>query len=187
MTLHKTLLLLAASLLWLSGCALYPFSSVRPGMSREDVVSRMGQPSAVVALSQGTRLQFSGQPAGQYAFMVDLDQSGRVSSARQVLNARDFARIELGKWTRDDVLREFGRPAFVDHVASWQGDVLTYRWYDLQDMFYWVYLDERQVVQRAHPGLELRNEPDARSSLLSPVKPHPFGLSLSRPFQLPGF
>ena len=156
MTLHKTLLLPVATLLWLSACTLLPISSISPGMSRDEVVSRMGQPGAVVTLSQGTRLQYSGQPGGQYAFMVDLDQSGRVLSAQQVLNAKDFARIEPGKWTRDDVLREFGRPAFVERVASWQGDILTYRWYDLQDMFYWVYLDGRQVVQKAHPGVEER-------------------------------
>ena len=89
--------------------------------------------------------------------------AGRVRSARQVLNARDFARIEPGKWTRDDVLREFGRPAMVDRVASWQGDILTYRWYDLQDLFYWVYLDGNQVVQRAHPGMEFRNDKDPRN------------------------
>ena len=164
MRLHKTfLLLLAATLLGLSACALHPFSSVSPGMSREQVVSRMGQPSAVLALNQGSRLQYSGQPAGQYAFMVDLDASGRVLSARQVLNARDFARIEPGKWTRDDVLHEFGPPALVEHVASWPGDILTYRWYDLQDLFYWVYLDGNQVVQRAHPGMDYLNAPNDRN------------------------
>ena len=164
MRLHKTfLLLLAVTLLGLSACALHPFSSVSPGMSREQVVSRMGQPSAVLALNQGSRLQYSGQPAGQYAFMVDLDASGRVFSARQVLNARDFARIEPGKWTRDDVLNEFGPPALVEHVASWPGDILTYRWYDLQDLFYWVYLDGNQVVQRAHPGMDYLNAPNDRN------------------------
>ena len=162
MRLPKICILLLASLFWLGGCALQPFSSVTTGMSHEDVLVRMGQPGAVVAIPQGTRLQYSGQPNGQFAVMVDLDASGRVLSARQVLNARDFARIEPGKWTRDDVLREFGRPAMVDRVASWQGDVLTYRWYDLQDLFYWVYLDGNQVVQRAHPGMEFRNDRDAR-------------------------
>ncbi len=153
-------LIFLASLLCLTGCALQPFGGVTPGMSREDVLLRMGQPGAVVAIPQGTRLQYSGQPTGQFAYMVDLDAAGRVLSARQVLNARDFARIEPGKWTRDDVLREFGRPAMVDRVASWQGDILTYRWYELQDLFYWVYLDGKQVVQRAHPGMELRNDPE---------------------------
>ncbi len=156
MRLHKTLLLLVTILLWVSGCALHPISSVSPGMARDEVVSRMGKPGAVVALSQGARLQYSGQPGGQYAFMVDLDASGRVLSVRQVLNARDFARIGLGQWTREDMLREFGRPAFVERVTSWPGDILTYRWYDQQDMFYWVYLDSRQVVQKAHPGVEER-------------------------------
>ena len=155
--------LLLACVLTLVGCAIQPFSGVTPGMSREDVLARMGQPGAVVVIPQGTRLQYSGQPTGQFAFMVDLDATGRVLSARQVLNARDFARIEPGKWTRDDVLREFGRPAMLDRVASWQGDILTYRWYDLQDLFYWVYLDGNQVVQRAHPGMEFRNDRDPRN------------------------
>ena len=163
MQLPRICLLLLASALWLGGCALQPFSSVTTGMSRDDVLARLGQPGAVVVIPQGTRLQYSGQPTGQFAFMVDLDASGRVRTARQVLNARDFARIEPGKWTRDDVLREFGRPAMVDRVASWQGDILTYRWYDLQDLFYWVYLDGNQVVQRAHPGMEFRNDKDPRN------------------------
>lgn len=163
MRLTRIVPLLLACALTLVGCAIQPFSGVTPGMSREDVLARMGQPGAVVAIPQGTRLQYSGQPTGQFAFMVDLDATGRVLSARQVLNARDFARIEPGKWTRDDVLREFGRPAMLDRVASWQGDILTYRWYDLQDLFYWVYLDGNQVVQRAHPGMEFRNDRDPRN------------------------
>lgn len=153
-------LVLLTSLLGLVSCALQPFGGVMPGMSREDVLSRMGQPGAVVAIPQGTRLQYSGQPTGQFAYMVDLDAAGRVLGARQVLNAGDFARIEPGRWTKGDVLREFGRPAMVERVASWQGDILTYRWYDLQDLFYWVYLDGNQVVQRAHPGMEFRNDPE---------------------------
>jgi hypothetical protein len=162
MRLNKSLFLLLATLFWLGGCALRPLSSVTPGMSLEEVVSRLGQPGAVVALGSGSRLQYSGQPVGQFAFMVDLDASGKVLRARQVLNAREFERIELGKWTREDVLREFGRPASVDHVALWKGDILTYRWRDVQDMFYWVYLDANQVVQKAHPGMELRGERDER-------------------------
>ncbi|HYW57970.1 MAG TPA: hypothetical protein VE934_13475 [Polaromonas sp.] len=144
----------AAFVAVLSGCAFNPLYSVTPGLSRDEVVARMGTPRAVVPLNKGTRLQYSLQPAGRYAYMVDLDQSGRVLSIRQVLNSQDFARIELGKWTKQDVLREFGPPSSVDHVASWKGDILTYKWFDVQNMFYWVYLDRNGVVQRAHPGME---------------------------------
>jgi hypothetical protein len=125
-------------------------------MTREEVVSTMGPPGAVVDLKPGTRLQYSGQPGGQFAFMVDLDAAGRVGSVRQVLTEKDFGRIAPGKWTEADVLREFGRPALIGRVGSWNGDILTYRWYGMQDMFYWVYLDSGRVVQKAHAGVEER-------------------------------
>ena len=120
----------------------------------------MGQPGRVVPLAGGAqRLQYSLQPAGQTAWMVDVDAGGRVTSARQVLTEGEFGRIVPGQWTRADLEREFGPPARVDQVASWNGPVMTYRWRDLQnaDMFYWVYLDPQGVVRRAHPGMEFRD------------------------------
>jgi hypothetical protein len=153
-------LALTAALL-LAACVT-PFGSagITPGMSRDDVLARMGQPRRVVPLSDGgQRLQYSLQPAGQHAWMVDLDAAGRVKGARQVLTERDFHRIVPDQWTRADIEREFGPPARIDAVASWNGPVLTYRWRDLQntDMFYWVYLDPQGVVRRAHPGMEVRD------------------------------
>jgi hypothetical protein len=155
MTSLKTVLLTCAAL-WLGGCSVFPISSVKPGMPREAVTAAMGAPDAVFPLAQGTRLQYSGQPAGQYAFMVDLDTAGRVANVRQVLTEKDFERIVPGNWTEADVLREFGRPAMIERVASWNGDILTYRWYGIQDMFYWVYLDGSRMVQKAHAGVEER-------------------------------
>jgi hypothetical protein len=148
----------------LFGCAVNPFNgyNVAAGTTREAVVARLGQPTRAVRLANGERLQYSLQPSGQYAWMVDLDASGKVAQTRQVLNANDFNRIETGTWTRDDVEREFGPPAQIDHVASWSGPIMTYRWLDTShaDMFYWVYLDESNIVRRAHPGMEIRDGPD---------------------------
>lgn len=156
----KTLLSLAAGLV-LAACA-SPFGAdgIAPGTPREEVLARMGQPTRVVPLANGAqRLQYSLQPAGQYAWMVDVDAAGRVTGARQVLNERDFNRIVPGQWTGADVEREFGPPARIEGVASWTGPVMTYRWRDLQgaDMFYWVYLDPQGIVRRAHPGMEFRD------------------------------
>ena len=52
---------------------------------------------------------------------------------------------------------EFGPPAKVDRVASWQGDILNYRWRDPggTDMLLWVYLDAANTVQRVGQGMEL--------------------------------
>lgn len=160
-------LLLAVIATLLAACAGNPFRGydIAPGTPRQAVLERMGQPHRVVRLPGGDRLQYSLQPHGQHAWMVDLDAAGNVVQARQVLTEGNFHRIEPGKWTREDVEREFGRPAWVDGVASWRGPILTYRWRDIanSDMFYWVYLDERNVVQRAHPGMEFFNGPDERN------------------------
>lgn len=123
-------------------------------MSRDDVLARMGQPSRVLPLDGGTRLQYSRQPAGQQVFNVDLDARGRVVDIRQMLTAQEFQRITIGQWSRTDVERAFGAPASVEHAAHWPGDILSYRWSNGQDMFYWVYLDARNVVQRAEPGVQ---------------------------------
>lgn len=147
--------------LLLSACAGNPFGGVLPGMTHDAVIQKMGQPSRVVRLPAGERLQYSQQPAGQYAWMVDLDTAGRVVQARQVLTAGEFSRIAPGTWTREDVEREFGRPARIDAVANWRGPIMTYRWRDAGNinMFYWVYLDQNNVVRRAHPGMEREPEP----------------------------
>ncbi|MEO7549003.1 MAG: hypothetical protein ABIT82_11305 [Ramlibacter sp.] len=146
----------------LAACASNPFNAygVQPGTPRDAVIARLGKPTRVVPLPGGDRLQYSLQPFGQYAWMVDLDTAGNVLQSRQVLTAAEFHRIAPGQWTRADVEREFGRPASIDSVASWKGPIMTYRWNDGSDMFYWVYLDERNVVQRAHPGMEFVNAPD---------------------------
>ena len=148
----KTVSSAAVVVLLMAGCA---FTAVQPGMSREEVLAHYGTPSRVVALNTGTRLQYSTQPAGQTAVMVDLDVAGKVVAARQVLNPHEFSKIELGKWTRGDMEREFGRPARVDRVGSWSGDVMTYRWLDRdQSMYFWAYLDSRNVIQRTGQGME---------------------------------
>ena len=149
----KTVFCQAAAALLLAGCA---FKPVMPGMSRDEVVASYGTPTRVLTAASGTRLQYSTQPAGQSVVMVDLDAAGKVISVRQVMALNEFSKIEPGKWTREDVEREFGRPAAMDRVASWSGDIMTYRWRDVvQDMYFWVYLDANNRVQRTGQGMEI--------------------------------
>lgn len=153
MRIFKTFAGLAAVAVMLAGCA---FTPVQPGMSRAQVVASYGTPTRIVPLATGSRLQYSRQPAGQSAVMVDLDAAGKVVVVREVLKQQEFLRIEPGQWTRGDVEREFGPPAWTDRVASWSGDIMNYRWRDsAQDMFFWVYLDANNRVQRTGQGIEL--------------------------------
>ena len=135
-----------------SGCA--ALSAVQPGMQRAEVIARMGQPSQTLPQENGTRLLYSRQPAGQQVFQVDFDASDRVVQIRQMLTIQELRRIVVGQWTREEVEREFGPPASIEHAANWPNDILTYRWYDGQDMFYWVYVDANNIVRRAEPGVE---------------------------------
>lgn len=149
----KTVSSLALAVLLVAGCVV---STLRPGMSREEVVAQYGKPSRVLALPAGSRLQYSSQPAGQSALMVDLDAASKVVAVRQMMTIAELSKIEPLRWTREDVEREFGRPASIDRVASWPGDIMTYRWLDItQDMFFWVYLDASNVVQRTGQGMEI--------------------------------
>lgn len=148
---------LVLAMLLLGGCAV---QQVAPGTSRAEVLAKYGQPTREVVLANGSRLQYSLQPAGQQAVMVDLDAAGRVVSSRQVLQSAEFARIGINQWSRADVEREFGRSASIDRVASWPGDIMTYRWKDAsQDMFFYVYLDAASLVQRTGQGMDFRDEP----------------------------
>jgi len=153
----RTAASLALAALLSGGCAV---QQVVPGTPRAEVLAKYGQPSREVVLATGSRLQYSFQPAGQQAVMVDLDAAGRVVSSRQVLQSAEFARIGINQWSRADVEREFGRSALIDRVASWPGDIMTYRWKDAsQDMFFYVYLDAANIVQRTGQGMEFKNEP----------------------------
>lgn len=145
----------------LASCAGFPSGGydIPPGTPRDAVIARSGPPARVVALpGGGERLQYSLQPTGREAWMVDVDASGKVVRAWQALTLENFNRIQPG-WTMADIEREFGPPARVDGVASWRGPIWTWRWRDNAnaDMFYYVYFDEQGIVRRAHQGMELRN------------------------------
>jgi hypothetical protein len=150
----------------LAGCAGNPFQgyNVAPGTPRDAVLAQMGQPTRVVRLANGERLQYSRQPYGREMWIVDLDAGGRAVQAGQMLTEANFNQIQPGRWTRDDVERDFGPPAWTDRVTSWHGTVMTYRWRDPvnTNMLYFVYLDPANVVQRAHPGIEFLNAPNER-------------------------
>ena len=152
----RFLLTCVAGAALVAGCAFPGFGAagVQAGQSREQVIASAGRPTATVPLpGGGQRLQYSLQPMGQQAWMVDLDAAGKVTSARQVFTATEFQRIQPG-WSRADVEREFGAPARDEHVGSWNGPIMTYRWYEDRDMFWHVYLDPQGVVRRSHPAFE---------------------------------
>lgn len=132
----------------LVGCAAMPERLVA-GMARADIERALGRPTAVIDAPDGTRLQYSRQPAGQQVFNVELDAQGRLRQVDQVMDPAWFARVEVDRWTREDVLRLFGRPALVERVALFDGDIWTYRYLDVSwPRQFHVHLDPAGVVRK---------------------------------------
>lgn len=123
---------LLTATLALASCSVMP-ERVAPGTPRAEIESRLGRPTTVHTLPSGTRLQYSGQPSGQWVHNLDLGADGRLVRSVQVLDIDWMQKnIELGRWTREDVLLNLGRPAQVERVARFEGPVWTYRFKQME-------------------------------------------------------
>lgn len=115
--------------LWLTGCAVAEWQKI--GSSRAQVLQDMGRPTLTQALPDGgERLLYSLQPAGQQVYHLDFDARQRLTRVQQVLTMAQFFALRNDVDTQDTVLQQFGPPALVERVASFTGDIWTYR---LQD------------------------------------------------------
>jgi hypothetical protein len=129
-TRHANLARLPLFAALLLGACAHPWNAMQvpPGSTQDQVIAQAGPPLRVVPLPQGgQRMQYTMQPMGQYAFMVDLDASGRVVNSRQVLTEANFNRIELAAgpsptWTASSARRRASTP-----LPASTGRVLTYR------------------------------------------------------------
>lgn len=124
----------AASLvvaLLLGGCAFMGPSRLAPGTPAAQVRAQLGQPTARYAARDGSgeRWQYSYQPAGRQVYNVDFDAAGSVVRVEQALSEALFAqRIKIGTWTRQDVLREYGAPAWTMGTYNFKGDIWVWRY-----------------------------------------------------------
>ena len=118
-----------ALLLALSACAPLVHRTPAVGTPLAGVTASLGQPSAVYPSPDGGQvLEYRGQPMGQFQYMARIGADGRLVSYEQVLTSENFARIEVGRWNRDDVLRNFGRPAEVVRSRLEEGEIWSYRY-----------------------------------------------------------
>ena len=100
-----------------AGCAVAPPAH---GTGRAEVQGSWGAPTGEHALpGGGHRLEYASGPYGRTTWMVDLDATGRVQQARQVLNEAEFqAVLSTPNLRRGEVLSRLGAP----------GEVRGYGW-----------------------------------------------------------
>jgi hypothetical protein len=140
-----------ALILSLSACAPLVHRTPAVGAPLAEVTAKLGKPDAVYPEPNGGQvLEYRGQPMGQFQHMARIGPDGRLLSYEQVLTSEHFARVGVSRWTRDDILRHFGRPFEVWRDRVTDDEVWSYRykekgvWNSLMN----VHFNRRGIVRR---------------------------------------
>jgi hypothetical protein len=146
---------LAALAFALSACAPLFRQAPPVGTPLPGVMAALGQPAASYPLPDGGQvLEYRGQPMGQFQHMARIGADGRLQSFEQVLTSENFAKVKIGQWTKDDILRNYGRPAEVSRVAFHNYEVWSYRYKEagVWNSLMSVHFDQQGVVQQMLNG-----------------------------------
>ena len=128
-TTWRTAGLMGATLLALSACATVFRQPPPIGAPLTAVTAALGQPTATYPEQDGGQvLEYRGQPMGQFQYMARIGPDGRLVAYDQVLTSENFAKVKVDRWTKDDILRNFGRPAEVSRVYAHDYEVWSYRY-----------------------------------------------------------
>jgi hypothetical protein len=128
----------------LPACSGYVPPTALTGMSRDEVVARMGRPETERRFDSGSRLEFPRGPYGKQTWFVYFDAAGRASRAEQVLTEQNFSRVEVGM-AQDDVRQLLGRPSNAQILGRERGVVWSYRYNSLCNWFQVELTLEKQV------------------------------------------
>jgi hypothetical protein len=95
----------------LAACDPQRIKELEEGVSTEaDVVARFGQPENVWDGPGGERIfEYNRQPAGHVNYMISIGPDGKMTALRQVLNERNFAKVQPGM-LMEDVRKLLGKP-----------------------------------------------------------------------------
>ena len=127
-----TLLMFSACLL-LASCASYSGSGLKPGdATLADVEGVMGKAAMRWQNADGSiQLAFPRGPAGFHTYMAMIGPDGRLQSLNNVLNMKNFARVQQGM-NEEQVLRILG-PTTCAKAYFAARDELVWNWRYLDD------------------------------------------------------
>ena len=127
----KSMRLVVATLILLSGCAGMDGRGLVPGQSTaRDVEAMMGAPAERVTAAGGDTIWFyPRQPFGRQMYAVRLTPAGSVRSVEQVLTESNLAKLTPGVSTRSQARELFGPPFEQSRFARQQREVWTYTAY----------------------------------------------------------
>lgn len=143
-----SLAVLAASL-W--GCA-----TVSPGMDEVQVQAKMGKPETVRKNSDGSETwEYPMGPLGRETYMVTVGSDRIVTDVRQVLTEEYFSQVKAGM-SREQVRQLLGKPGSVTVFAARDEEVWSWRYLQVNPMFFNVTFDSRGGTVKTTQRLEER-------------------------------
>lgn len=151
--------------LMLASCT-EPHQRVEAGADQSELLARLGPPKETYDLPDGgKRLMWPTQPMGSTTTAADLDASGKVLGVRQVLRDSEFHRAEIGKWTRNDVLVNFGRPFETGYFKRTNREVWSYRYMEnnIEHLIYHFYFDDQGVLRQTQRSPDPKFDPSQRN------------------------
>jgi hypothetical protein len=157
-------LIVCAGALALFACA-QPYQQVEPGADQSALLAKLGPPKETYDLpGGGKRLMWPTQPMGTTTTAADVDASGKVVSVRQVLQESEFYRAEVNKWTREDVLVNFGRPFETAYFSRMKRDVWSYRYVEnnINHLIFNFYFDDQGVLRQTQKSPDPMYDPSRR-------------------------
>jgi hypothetical protein len=124
-------LLAAVFAISLSGCAQLFRQPPPAGASLAEVTAALGQPAAAYP-----------------------EPDGGLLSYEQVLTSENFGKVKVDHWTKDDILRHFGRPAEISSVHYHNYEVWSYRYKEagVWNSMMSVHFDQQGVVRQMLNG-----------------------------------
>jgi hypothetical protein len=127
---------------------------VTEGMNEVQVKASMGTPEMVRKSSDGSEVwEYPRGPLGRQTYMVTLGSDHSVKEVRQVLSDQYFSKVQAGM-SRDDVRRLLGKPGEVSFFPARDEEVWSWRYQQVNPMFFNVMFDRTAGTVRTTLRLE---------------------------------
>ncbi len=148
-----SVLSLGSVLVLLTGCVSYGPSERFIGMTRDQVISMLGNPQPRPdALEHVRRLDFPRGPMGKHTYAVYFDESGRVSGFQQLLTEKNFGTIREGMDVTE-VIDRIGVATDTFLIARGRGYVWNYRYENTLCKWFQIEFTAESKVRSAGYGI----------------------------------
>ena len=150
------------SIAMLAACAGFGAPPVTPGEPESAVLAKLGEPTHRYQIGPESLLEYMHGPWGQTTYMARIGPDHRLISYEQVLTVQKFATLQIGKSTKQDVLRTVGAPSDTSYLSLSDLEVWSYPYRESNtwNSVMHVHFDRNGIVQKMLSLPDPRFDPD---------------------------